>query len=49
MVTIQPKTEKDIEGNACISPSSEIPPNSKVRFINGVFKCIAQDEEWPEE
>lgn len=48
MLTIKAKTTKE-GAETFVTPAEPIPAGHKVRFINGEFQAIPQNEEWPEE
>lgn len=49
MITIKSKNAKAEDGTESVTPSDVIPVGYKVRFIDGLFQAIPQNEEWQDE
>lgn len=51
MITIKAIKSKSVDENGksidVLSPESPLPVGYRVRFIDNIFQCIPQDEEWP--
>jgi hypothetical protein len=48
MLTINTKTIKDGQ-EIIVTPAEPIPDGHKVRYTQGKFQAIPQNEEWPED
>lgn len=46
MIVIKAKISESESGISSITPEYEIPNKCKVRYINGEFQAIQQNEEW---